>query len=188
MSLKEGNVNDLVKRFPLVRSDEDTLTKLLQQMLAALDYLTSRQLCHRDVKPANILYTIKGGNCIFQLADFGLSNHHTLAHTICGTEMFMAPEIRPGQDKQTSKVDVWSLFVTVMSVMGTAGLDSTRWRPYEEILDRVRTASSQHPNLSPMAREDPNFRASAAQMLVQVFDGHGLTTLRKDILPMPHSE
>jgi serine/threonine protein kinase len=187
MSLKAGNVNDLLRKNPNARFDEQILLPLLKQMLEALDYLAFRELFHRDVKPDNILYTpVNGTEYIFQLADFGLANHQALAKTQTGTPMFTAPEIYFHGHPQTSKMDVWSLFVTLASVTRTAGFDERKLKDYHQVLNVVRKAAiTRLSSLSPMAREDPTLRVSAAQMLVQCFGGDGLTTPRRKIGPAP---
>jgi serine/threonine protein kinase len=48
------------------------------------------------LKPDNILYSSLGEDgYLFQLADFGLANHRSLATTFCGTGYFQAPELWP---------------------------------------------------------------------------------------------
>jgi len=185
-SLKAGNVSHLMEKFPTARSDKDTLTQLLQEMLEALDYLAFRGLCHRDVKPDNILYEPKDERtCTFQLADFGFANQKNLAHTHCGTDAYMAPEMYYDKHPQTPKLDVWSLFATIIDIMRTAGFDGKKVKSYDQALNLIRTAATTHSSLSPMAREDPEVRASAAQMLVACFGGHGLTTPRRSIAAIP---
>ena len=72
----------------------DIMTQLTKQILSALDYLASRKLCHRDVKPQNILFdTPSSGEYNFQLTDFGLVNYETQAQTFCGTPIYMPPEL-----------------------------------------------------------------------------------------------
>ncbi|KAK3386088.1 kinase-like domain-containing protein, partial [Podospora didyma] len=116
MPFREGNLTSLAKTTDIGLRDE-LCQQVLEQMLRALDYLDSRKLCHRDVKPDYILFSKMADRIYrFQLADFGLANHSTLARTICGTPLFPAPELHP-QDgefkfKQSPKMDVWSLFVT----------------------------------------------------------------------------
>ncbi|KAH8589898.1 kinase-like domain-containing protein [Bisporella sp. PMI_857] len=185
-SLKAGNMNHLLEKFPAVRSHHPTLSQLTQQMLEALDYLAFRGLCHRDVKPDNILYMpINEHECIFQLADFGFATHTDLARTHCGSAMFMAPEMYFHTHPQTPKLDVWSLFVTIISINRTAGFDDRGLKHYEEVVGLVRIAATVLPYLSPMAREDPELRASASQMLVQCFESNGLTTPRGRVTPIP---
>ena len=183
--LKAGNVNSLLQKQPELRNNASTLTKLLKEMLQALDYLAFRNLIHRDVKPDNILYTpITTGGYHFQLADFGFANHNSLAKTYCGSPLFMAPEMYFSEGPQTAKMDVWSLFATLMVVTETAGFNE-QIDSYDRVLELIRDAATIHHNLSPMARKDPTLRASAAQMLANNFCGDGLTTPRDQITPIP---
>ncbi|KND93286.1 NUAK family SNF1-like kinase 1, partial [Tolypocladium ophioglossoides CBS 100239] len=190
MPLRTGSVCDLA---PLPKEiGQSIIFQLSYQMLSALDYLSERSLCHRDVKPANILYEVNNGNYTFQLADFGLVNYEQLAETVCGTRVFSAPELHPdyglGKYRQTPKMDVWSLFVTVASLSAGAGFQEQKLATgsYSEILTFVRAAAAVRlPGLEAMARENPELRASAAQMLVMHFDGKGLTTRRSDVGPIP---
>lgn len=54
---------------------------------------------------------------LFQLTDFGLAYQYRLAKAICGSLLYIAPEIWYGTGQQSPKVDVWSLFVVVAVVM-----------------------------------------------------------------------
>jgi serine/threonine protein kinase len=69
------------------------------------------------VKPENILYISPlDGQCQFQLGDFGLCNRAVDAATFAGSRLYMAPEMfREGG--QIHKVDVWSLFVTMLWIL-----------------------------------------------------------------------
>ena len=157
-------------------------------MLESLDYLAFRNLIHRDVKPDNILYTpIATGEYLFQLADFGFANQHSLAKTTCGSPLYMAPEMFFGKGPQTSKMDVWSLFVTLISVTHTAGFNE-KINSYPHMLNLLKSAAGLQKALRPMAREDPTLRASAAQMLKSEFEGHGLTTPSNRIVPIIDSD
>jgi serine/threonine protein kinase len=83
-------------------------------MLQAFDCLAWKGIVHRDEKPENILYVSQpSGQYQFQLRDFGLCNRVVNAATFAGTRLYMAPKMfRKGG--QTSKLDVWSLFVTML--------------------------------------------------------------------------
>ena len=76
-------------------------------ILLALDYLNSRQVCHRDLKPDNIIIDEKG---YLKIIDFGTSIiiDKDYTNTVTGTPHYMAPEILLGQGYGFS-CDYWSL-------------------------------------------------------------------------------
>ena len=76
-------------------------------ILLALDYLNSRQVCHRDLKPDNIIIDEKG---YLKIIDFGTSIiiDKDYTNTVTGTAHYMAPEILLGQGYGFS-CDYWSL-------------------------------------------------------------------------------
>ena len=76
-------------------------------ILLALDYLNSRQVCHRDLKPDNIIIDEKG---YLKIIDFGTSIiiDKNYTSTVTGTPHYMAPEILLGQG-YGFPCDYWSL-------------------------------------------------------------------------------
>jgi serine/threonine protein kinase len=176
MPLREGNLASLVRN---IKPSDALCTQVLEQMLSALDYLAFNNLCHRDVKPPNILYESLDQDNLkyhFQLADFGFANEIQLAKTFCGTELYLAPEVYNHGD-QTPKLDIWSLFVTMLEIHPQSNFPLLGIRGYSDVVRAVQ-AHSGWKQLRPMARVDPLRRASAAQMLVRLFNGKGLTTPR----------
>jgi serine/threonine protein kinase len=117
MGLKEGTLESLVEN----GADTSAVANsVFPQMLQALDCIASRGILHRDVKPENILYISQpGGQYQFQLGDFGLCNRAVDAATSVGTPLYLAPEMFLEGD-QTHKVDVWSLFVTMLWTLDAA--------------------------------------------------------------------
>ncbi|KEZ43777.1 hypothetical protein SAPIO_CDS3923 [Scedosporium apiospermum] len=187
MPLREGSLTSLINK-DSAPSHDDLCAAVLRQMLSALDYLASENLMHRDWKPDNILYyTLPEGGFHFQLADFGLANYLLVAKTPCGTGYFQAPELRPETSKvfapQSHKMDIWSLFATMVAIY-------TRFREFPpltvdySVILKALQAKALGSRLEPMGRLHPDRRASAAQMLAQLFDGWGLTTPRSKIPPL----
>jgi len=87
------------------------------QLNDALKYLKENNIIHRDLKPKNILLS---GTTI-KLADFGFASDKTIDmyNTVCGSPLYMAPEIINifiGMSNEVnnksvydSKCDIWSL-------------------------------------------------------------------------------
>lgn len=91
---------------------EDNAKFFFYQICMGVKYLHDQQVAHRDLKPENILLASKEKNTLLKITDFGLSkitNNNTMLHTVCGTPIFVAPEILEEQDPYTHKVDIWSL-------------------------------------------------------------------------------
>jgi serine/threonine protein kinase len=93
---------------PAYPSDEIVLF----QIADGLDYIHSKKLIHRDIKPDNILISMNGQ---LKLSDFGLSKQISTRDTCSmsgmkGTLLWMAPELRANNgvnNKGTPKSDVF---------------------------------------------------------------------------------
>lgn len=88
---------------------EDTASFYLAEMTLAIEYLHSFSIVHRDLKPENVLLD-KDGH--IRLTDFGLAktniDSEVATKTICGTDLYMAPEMLSGTGYGKA-VDWWSL-------------------------------------------------------------------------------
>ena len=193
MGLEEGNLDGLSidRKFTLTSGRPE---RCLLQMLSALDFLAYKDIVHRDVKPENILCSrpLEGPGYHFRLSDFGVGKLAKYAYSCQGTHWYMAPEIlrlRNSSDsdgrireRQSPKVDVWSLFVTIAYARDVCNYRSRSLNNNDEILDAVRQACTE-PWMSKyrtMAIEDPAYRASALDILNQAFEGVGATKRSND--------
>ncbi|KAL2368357.1 hypothetical protein RJ035_002643 [Blastomyces gilchristii] len=196
-ALKAGGVDNLIDQ-KYFDQNPGGVNELLGQMLQALDYLAYNRVIHRDVKPANILYTpleSAQSHFLYQLTDFGLCNSTDAARSNVGSPMYQAPEVQsPGRDMQTCKVDVWSLFVTVAVALNVNQYGSKMLSSHAECVAFALQAASapELQTIKDMTEIDPSKRPSAAQMLVKCYNGRGLTTPRNEVpnypkesLPMP---
>ena len=115
--------------------DQEGLTaaecvSIVCQCTSALAYLHGREppIVHRDIKPGNILIQNREADYIHvKFADFGLSKDYDNLSTICGSWLYLAPEVYHNKQyidaggKQrvtyTAAVDVWSLGVVIYELL-----------------------------------------------------------------------
>ncbi|QPG74256.1 hypothetical protein FOA43_001581 [Brettanomyces nanus] len=101
------------------------------QMLRSLNYIHSLGICHRDIKPQNLLIDpVKG---ILKLCDFGsakiLDPLQPNVSYIC-SRYYRAPELIFGARNYTTKIDVWSAGCVIAELIlgqplfpGESGID-----------------------------------------------------------------
>jgi len=117
MELLEGtNLDDLVARIgPL---PEARAVYLLKQACGSLAEAHAAGLVHRDVKPANLFVTRRGGMADFiKVLDFGLVKavggadeaHLTSANTVTGTPLYLSPEAVNEPERLDARADVYAL-------------------------------------------------------------------------------
>ncbi|GMH26521.1 hypothetical protein Nepgr_028364 [Nepenthes gracilis] len=90
---------------------EATAKHFMQQLAAGLQVLREHNLIHRDLKPQNLLLSTNDMNSVLKIADFGFARSLQpmgLAETLCGSPLYMAPEIMQLQ-KYDAKADLWSV-------------------------------------------------------------------------------
>ncbi|AMD21032.1 HEL249Wp [Eremothecium sinecaudum] len=124
----------LFEKYPPTSEEHNGLNRVLvinflQQLSSALKFLRSKNLVHRDIKPQNLLLSaplLDYDNAksfherglvgiynlpILKIADFGFARflpNTSLAETLCGSPLYMAPEILNYQ-RYNAKADLWSV-------------------------------------------------------------------------------
>eukprot|EP01087_Luapelamoeba_hula_P011052 TRINITY_DN2976_c0_g1_i3.p1 TRINITY_DN2976_c0_g1~~TRINITY_DN2976_c0_g1_i3.p1 ORF type:complete len:704 (+),score=159.52 TRINITY_DN2976_c0_g1_i3:359-2470(+) len=97
---------------------ERVIAAILHQTIQGLSFLHSEavRVIHRDLKGNNLLLTSDG---VVKIADFGISfqqsGSRTMAATLIGTPLFMAPEILDGEG-YTFSADIWSLGIAAIEL------------------------------------------------------------------------
>ena len=126
--LEYCNNGDLFDWINKTKQCEETFN-VIKQILEGMNYLHQNKIIHRDIKPQNILLH----NSIIKICDFGFSqyfnNQLSLFRTVCGTPLYMSPEIINLQD-YTIKSEIWSLGILFYNIFFNE-------HPYGELLSVV---------------------------------------------------
>jgi calcium-dependent protein kinase len=94
------------------------VSEIIEQLLQAVNYMHEKGICHRDIKPQNILY-----GCMerqIKLIDFEISKMNRKVGKVemwsmTGTLYYKAPEMFSG--KYNELIDVWSIGVTAYELL-----------------------------------------------------------------------
>ncbi|KAG9226970.1 hypothetical protein CCMSSC00406_0003357 [Pleurotus cornucopiae] len=127
--------------------DEIVVRSFLRQLARALKFLRQRNLIHRDIKPQNLLLNpaspeelARGhpiGVPILKIADFGFARslpNTMMAETLCGSPLYMAPEILRYQ-KYNAKADLWSVGAVLYEM--SVGKAPFRAQNHIELLKKI---------------------------------------------------
>lgn len=125
---RHPSVGDVFERYPYDKGGlHPSLVKhFLAQLASSLAFLRKHDIVHRDVKPQNVL--LKPGAAtedesrslgyvgdwtlpVVKIADFGFARFlpsTSMAETLCGSPLYMAPEIL-NYERYNAKADLWSV-------------------------------------------------------------------------------
>ena len=77
--------------------NERSASKILEQILLAVNYMHQRNITHRDIKPENILMESQEVNNLnIKMTDFGFASFYNPKeglNEVLGSPLYMAPEI-----------------------------------------------------------------------------------------------
>jgi serine/threonine protein kinase len=108
--------SELMKRRK--RLTEPEVQYYMSQILAALAYLHSINVIHRDLKLGNLLLD---KNMCVKIGDLGLAAKVTDSEerkrTLCGTPNYIAPEILENKHGHSFQVDIWSTGVVMYTLL-----------------------------------------------------------------------
>jgi serine/threonine-protein kinase ULK/ATG1 len=144
--------------------NEVVVRHFLQQIASALSFMREKALLHRDIKPQNLLlvpprswYETQGASRppvmadeianipiagiqslpLLKIADFGFARFLPsleLAETLCGSPLYMAPEILR-YEKYDAKADLWSVGTVLHEMM--VGKPPFRANNHVELLRKI---------------------------------------------------
>ncbi|XP_033102197.1 serine/threonine-protein kinase ULK2-like isoform X2 [Anneissia japonica] len=113
------NGGDLAEYLQVKRTlSEDTIRIFLSQIAKAMKAMCLKGIIHRDLKPQNLLLSYVSekkepspSEIKIKIADFGFARSlkgDTMAATLCGSPLYMAPEVIMSQ-QYDGKADLWSI-------------------------------------------------------------------------------
>lgn len=168
--------------------DENHAAQLFYQMAAAVAYVHSKKLAHRDLKLENFIFETRKPGSALKLIDFGLSHAANKKgiqrmKSVVGTPYYIAPEVLKADSRRGGKAynescDVWSLGVLLYMILSGSppfgGCDDRaimasvlrgatqvilKGHPWDSISDDAKEV------VMACLTEDPNARITAADLM-----------------------
>ena len=116
--LEGGTLREYINNNKNISENDSRI--IIKQLLTALSYLHyTCDICHRDVKPENIMFANKNDINELKLLDFGLSSDSFESKNYlenCGTLIYMAPE-QINTIIYSKAVDVWSVGIILYMLL-----------------------------------------------------------------------
>lgn len=185
LSKKHPLVKTMFNKYPAPSSNHNGLNKIivlnyLKQLSSALKFLRSKNLVHRDIKPQNLLlsppvfdqerFDAEGfvglpDLPILRIADFGFARflpNTSLAETLCGSPLYMAPEILNYQ-KYNAKADLWSVGAVLYEM--SVGKPPFKASNHLELFNKIKKAKDKIHFPESAANVDPQIRRLICSLL-----------------------
>nr|XP_046263668.1 PAS domain-containing serine/threonine-protein kinase [Scatophagus argus]XP_046263669.1 PAS domain-containing serine/threonine-protein kinase [Scatophagus argus] len=166
---KHGDGLDLFEFIDMQpRLDEPLASYIFRQLVAAVFYLRSKNILHRDIKDENIIID----KCFYiRLIDFGsaaMMAPGKLFYNFCGTLEYCSPEVLQGNPYEGPELEMWSLGVLLYTLL----FSENPFCGVEEILNAklkppFPLSSDLQGVLNGLLQPDPTQRMTLDQLLLQ---------------------
>nr|BAD01484.1 double-stranded RNA-activated protein kinase [Gallus gallus] len=138
------------------------------QILKGVEYIHSKDLIHRDLKPQNIFLSYEGK---IKIGDFGLVTSVTYNPLTKnrGTQSYMAPE--QFGDRYGKEVDIYALGLIWFEILSALVSHHEKNKVWQDVrggdlpLNFTKRFKIQVPIIKKMLSEDPSKRCSASQII-----------------------
>eukprot|EP00755_Sulcionema_specki_P022732 Sspe_Gene.77220::Locus_48238_Transcript_1_1_Confidence_1.000_Length_1655::g.77220::m.77220/K04456/AKT; RAC serine/threonine-protein kinase len=140
------------------------------EIVLALEYLHSKGIVYRDLKPENVVLDAEGHIVLTDMGHARSLSTASRAETFCGTTEYLAPEVCKTEG-HTHAVDLWALGVLLFEMLtGQLPFDGEN---QVDICENIMLAEPQFPPtidpdaqnlISQLLRKDPQSRPSAADL------------------------
>ncbi|XP_054154331.1 serine/threonine-protein kinase D1-like isoform X2 [Oppia nitens] len=143
MEKLKGDMLEMILKSTEGKLSERVTKFLICQILHALRYLHSRNICHCDLKPENVLLSSDSDFPQVKLCDFGFARiigEKSFRRSVVGTPAYLAPEVLRNKGYNRS-LDMWSVGVIIyVSLSGTFPFNED-----EDISDQITNAAFMFP-------------------------------------------
>ncbi|XP_074518978.1 eukaryotic translation initiation factor 2-alpha kinase 1 isoform X2 [Halichoeres trimaculatus] len=175
--------DDQSSRLPYGCVDAEHTLSLLRSILEGVEYIHSKGIMHRDLKPRNIF--LHGNDCHVRIGDFGLacrdkivdspksaaSVHKDSSHTTgVGTFVYASPEQLKGS-QYDSKSDMYSIGVLALELFQPFGTEMERVLTLGDLREgKIPDSFSQRwpvltKHILNLTSKEPSLRPTASQLL-----------------------
>ena len=137
------------------RPERHVIIRMIDEVLAGVEYLHSLHLCHRDIKPENVLVT---DDMHARLSDFDFCAFtFDQQCMLCGSQGYVAPEVEKLRAYDGVKADIWScgmLICRMFSEKPPVDFKDIAWDTMpSDVADLVKGICKENPSERPAIEE-----------------------------------